>query len=708
MTYQFKIQVQGFKNPEVWRQITIPSNASFFRFHEVITIAFGKESDCKSIFSFSPAGKKSKPQIIPLELPFDDSESAKGTWLSEIFDCEGQTYVYFPDLYEKWPHHLILEKIINDEIPHADCLDGEGAYPPETCIDVEDYEEMKHILSDKNHLQYKNTLEWLELNENETWEEKYKFDRAKVNERLRTMDDKIKSFRNYTLVKYDTFDEKYGLTPALWKEIDRKKAQMKEKRNSAGTFRELEKLIRQYPQIPHFKNMLAVGYLKKGETARFLETIQQIMTEYPDYVLARCNLANHYVKNNQFDEAIGLLGENFDLSELYPNRNGHFTEMEVHNYHTSVLLYFLQIKNEEKAREHLDFLTCLFPAEMHESDWQIQMNLLCREKNSEKVEEQQTVKVIPEPVAPAEQAPNFENPEISILYEKNVLKISRDTLHRLMALPRESLIRDLEKILIDSIARFDYFRKNTMNDAPVHALNILSALKAEDAIDTLFTVLRQDEAYYDLWYGDMIVENFWRFIYMLGQNRLDRLKDFVLEPNRYTFVRSAVAHAVIHIASHQKERKEETIKWLEDVIQYLLEHRADDNIFDSDVYSLWFDDMLCVADREHLPRVLPLYDEHLFSENDRLSLHGIKQELARPIPDYKIHEIYTSIDPYYDELQSCFKEDDSDDNGDFDDAYAYTQDKPSEPYIAAPKVGRNDPCPCGSGKKYKKCCGVDN
>lgn len=22
------------------------------------------------------------------------------------------------------------------------------------------------------------------------------------------------------------------------------------------------------------------------------------------------------------------------------------------------------------------------------------------------------------------------------------------------------------------------------------------------------------------------------------------------------------------------------------------------------------------------------------------------------------------------------------------------------------KIGRNDPCPCGSGKKYKKCCGM--
>jgi uncharacterized protein len=28
------------------------------------------------------------------------------------------------------------------------------------------------------------------------------------------------------------------------------------------------------------------------------------------------------------------------------------------------------------------------------------------------------------------------------------------------------------------------------------------------------------------------------------------------------------------------------------------------------------------------------------------------------------------------------------------------------PPAARPKVGRNDPCPCGSGKKYKKCCAL--
>jgi preprotein translocase subunit SecA len=30
--------------------------------------------------------------------------------------------------------------------------------------------------------------------------------------------------------------------------------------------------------------------------------------------------------------------------------------------------------------------------------------------------------------------------------------------------------------------------------------------------------------------------------------------------------------------------------------------------------------------------------------------------------------------------------------------------KPKQPVLAKKTVGRNDPCPCGSGKKYKKCC----
>ena len=32
--------------------------------------------------------------------------------------------------------------------------------------------------------------------------------------------------------------------------------------------------------------------------------------------------------------------------------------------------------------------------------------------------------------------------------------------------------------------------------------------------------------------------------------------------------------------------------------------------------------------------------------------------------------------------------------------------KPATYVKTGPDVGRNDPCPCGSGKKYKKCCGA--
>ncbi|MCK4921549.1 MAG: SEC-C domain-containing protein [Bacteroidales bacterium] len=47
---------------------------------------------------------------------------------------------------------------------------------------------------------------------------------------------------------------------------------------------------------------------------------------------------------------------------------------------------------------------------------------------------------------------------------------------------------------------------------------------------------------------------------------------------------------------------------------------------------------------------------------------------------------------------------------DFDDASNLFHTKEngknwSEPYVKEGKdIGRNDPCPCGSGKKYKKCC----
>lgn len=63
-----------------------------------------------------------------------------------------------------------------------------------------------------------------------------------------------------------------------------------------------------------------------------------------------------------------------------------------------------------------------------------------------------------------------------------------------------------------------------------------------------------------------------------------------------------------------------------------------------------------------------------------------------------------------DDTDECYEDDYEDemeyDTDDFEDAEIVDDDyTPVTPYRAPTKVGRNDPCPCGSGKKYKHCCG---
>ena len=36
----------------------------------------------------------------------------------------------------------------------------------------------------------------------------------------------------------------------------------------------------------------------------------------------------------------------------------------------------------------------------------------------------------------------------------------------------------------------------------------------------------------------------------------------------------------------------------------------------------------------------------------------------------------------------------------------YLEQKKAHTIVRSEKIGRNEPCPCGSGKKYKKCCGA--
>jgi len=58
------------------------------------------------------------------------------------------------------------------------------------------------------------------------------------------------------------------------------------------------------------------------------------------------------------------------------------------------------------------------------------------------------------------------------------------------------------------------------------------------------------------------------------------------------------------------------------------------------------------------------------------------------------------IDIMIDTLKKNLKQHDDEEN-----IFEEEENSLALPDIQEKKVGRNDPCPCGSGKKYKKCCG---
>lgn len=68
----------------------------------------------------------------------------------------------------------------------------------------------------------------------------------------------------------------------------------------------------------------------------------------------------------------------------------------------------------------------------------------------------------------------------------------------------------------------------------------------------------------------------------------------------------------------------------------------------------------------------------------------------------------TAADKLREKLQGRYDafDDEFDDEFCEENLFPWMNVKPQVPFIReSPKIGRNDPCPCGSGKKYKKCCG---
>lgn len=184
MLFQFRIRIENIGDPPVWRKVIVPAQFSFLRFHKVIQASFGWEN--YHLFQFSPKGYGSFPSIgIPDPDGFDDSTNdCKKIKIAEIFNKPGQKYTYIYDFGDDWEHKITLEKITDEKSLIADCIDGDGACPPEDCGGPWGYENLKIIMGDPKNPEHNRMREWLGLNKKGKWDAQT-FNLRKTSEAVR-------------------------------------------------------------------------------------------------------------------------------------------------------------------------------------------------------------------------------------------------------------------------------------------------------------------------------------------------------------------------------------------------------------------------------------------------------------------------------------------------------------------------------------------
>ncbi len=326
----------------------------------------------------------------------------------------------------------------------------------------------------------------------------------------------------------------------------------------------------------------------------------------------------------------------------------------------------------------------------------------------------------PLPLESAPGRPTLTNPEVIELYNYGY-DIPYDILSTLLTLPRQTLIDDLKKVIYDACHRYEEISDKNNADLDwfaLHALLLLRELKAGESLDTILDFLGQDEKQINYWLGDFITESMWSVIAACGQNRLDALLDFMKEPGRYTWSKAAVAEAVNQLALQNLISRESAINWLKEVLEYHLANvETIENLADTDLNGSLVGIFLDLEAHELAHLVKQMFDERLAPHSYAGDWPTVERELERSANRHwarrKPETIFETYDMYRKVNENLEKRerDPEDDHDGFDDSEDFDEDfyfAPPEPYVREePKIGRNDPCPCGSGKKFKKCHGKD-
>ncbi len=471
------------------------------------------------------------------------------------------------------------------------------------------------------------------------------------------------------------------------------------------------KLIEQHPKNPQLKNYLSVLYHTQGNKEKANEVTKWIVAEHPDYLFGKLNIAFELYYTKQYDKIPEILGNEMELGALYPKRNT-FHIVEVTGFLKATTLYFLGMGNLAEAENRLKIIKELAPDSIDAEETEKHVSILRMQhafKNMKEIDKKR-IKVETKTVVKrkkASKSPVFKHSEIQLLYKRDVKSII-DDLDSILNLPRITLIKDLELVLTDSIDRFSVHNKrikeNDFNfentSFVIHAVYLLGELEATESLDVILEVLQQSDEFIHLFIGDFITEGFWEPLYKIVQNKLDVCKSFMYLPGVYTYSKSELSEAVLQIAFNQPKKKDEVISWFADIFDFYLKASIDDNIVDSTLIGLLISSVIEMNAVELLPTIKNLYKQHKVDVSVCGQYTSVLIDIKRESKLNFQNEVL-SITNRYKNIVSTWS--------------GYTdrniQDISSDKEIGGLipikrdiKIGRNEPCPCGSGKKYKKCC----
>lgn len=293
--------------------------------------------------------------------------------------------------------------------------------------------------------------------------------------------------------------------------------------------------------------------------------------------------------------------------------------------------------------------------------------------------------------------PIFNHPIVEKIFFSELL--SQEDLSIILKLDKKTLTEDLEKLIRFWLKHIDYFYDECEEysaNVLLYALFILKEIDAPNQLELILEVARIDNEYKYVWFGDCYTEYYWSLIVHFGYNQTEVLKENIKEIIIDSFYNEQVAMAMLQIF-YRDETKHAQIRehWTELLEYYnqLPPEKIDPT------YLAFFVSYVNRPNDTQMVLIKNLYKKNYID----LSVNGTFEELfdfeeplRKMITIFDIQkdfEKHQSTQKYYEDYVI-----DDEDNLDFFD---YLSARAGHSF---PKTNRNDPCPCGSGKKYKKCC----